>query len=374
MQTRSKLAELGFGFMRLPLLDANDNTSFDYKELYAMVDTFIGAGFSYFDTARSYHSTRSEEALRKSVIERYPRESYEIATKVPIWLAERPSDGAAMLETSLETLGLSYIDYFLLHNLGEDRTKLYEDFGFWDMMSDKKRKGKLRNIGFSFHDKASALDELLAKHPEVDFVQLQINYADWESDDIESRKCYEVAQSYDLDVVVMEPVKGGSLVRLPEQAKKVLRASDRNAPLASWALRFAGSLPGVTRVLSGMSNLKQVEENVRIMKESVPLTFTEYKAIDHVRQILNNMGTIPCTACNYCLDSCPQNIRIPTIMTSLNIVSIYNDKYRAQENYNWNALEGNPASACIACKTCENVCPQHIDIIKNLERASKLFD
>ena len=368
------VGRLGFGFMRLPEIEGADGEkTIDLDTLCGMVDTFMDAGFTYFDTARGYHGGRSEAALKATVVDRYPRESFQVATKLPAWLAKDADDARAMFDTSLEQTGAGYFDNFLLHNLGEERTKLFDDFGLWDFLAEKKAEGLIRNLGFSIHDKAAVLEEVLDAHPEVDFVQLQINYADWESETVESRKCYEAARARNLPVVVMEPVKGGSLVKLPDVAADVLRNADADAPLASWALRFVASLPGVLTVLSGMSTPEQVEENVRTMRAFRPLANEERAALEHVRAILDGIPTVPCTDCRYCVKECPQGVRIPAALASLNILALYGDEHRAQENYDWNASDG-PASSCIACGTCESVCPQHIGIVRELARAAELFE
>ncbi|MEG1493728.1 MAG: aldo/keto reductase [Gordonibacter sp.] len=371
--TYTDIPKLGFGFMRLPEYERDGEKVIDIELVKGMVDAFMDAGFTYFDTARGYHGGKSEAALREAVVERYPRESFQVATKLPAWMAKSADHARAMFDKSLSQTGAGYFDFFLLHNLGEDRTKLFDDWGLWDFLAEKKEAGLIRNLGFSIHDKADALEEVLAAHPAVDFVQLQVNYADWESETIESRKCYEVARAHGLPVIVMEPVKGGSLVKLPDAAVDVLYGVNPEASLASWALRFAASLPGVLTVLSGMSTLEQVRENVRALAAPEPLSDVEANALVQVRAILNGIPTVPCTDCRYCLKSCPQDVRIPTALASLNILALYGDEHRAQENYDWNASDG-PASSCIACGICEGVCPQHIAIVDELARAAELFE
>ncbi|HIW75681.1 MULTISPECIES: aldo/keto reductase [Gordonibacter] len=372
--TGGEIPKLGFGFMRLPEVEGSDGEKvIDLDTLCGMVDTFMDAGFTYFDTARGYHGGRSEAALKAALVDRYPRESFTVATKLPAWMAKDADDARSMFETSLEQTGAGYFDFFLLHNLGEDRTHLFDDWGLWDFLAEKKAAGLIRNLGFSIHDKAAELERILAAHPEMDFVQLQINYADWESETVESRKCYEVARAHGLPIVVMEPIKGGSLVKLPDAAADVLRAANPDEPLPSWALRFAASLSGVLTVLSGMSMPEQVQENVGIMRDFKPLAPAELDALAQVRAILDGIPTVPCTDCRYCVKSCPEGVRIPAALASLNILALYRDEYRAQENYDWNASAG-PASSCIGCGTCESVCPQHIGIVKELARAAELFE
>ncbi|WP_139653545.1 aldo/keto reductase [Raoultibacter phocaeensis] len=367
------IPKLGFGFMRLPLTEADGAEVIDIEQVKRMVDAFMDAGFTYFDTARGYHGGASEAALKQALVERYPRESFQVATKLPAWMAKDADEARSMFATSLEQSGAGYFDFYLLHNLGENRTALFDDYGLWDFARSQKEAGLIRNLGFSFHDKADEFERVLEAHPEVDFVQLQINYADWESESIESRKCYEIARAHGLPVVVMEPIKGGSLVKLPDTVASILHEADRDAPLASWALRFAASLEGIVCVLSGMSTLEQVEENVAVMKRFGPLDAKEHAAIVRAREALDALPVIPCTDCRYCLKGCPEGVRIPVALASLNMLIAYGDEYRAQENYDWNA-EGGEASKCIECGACEEVCPQHIAIIDELKKAAAKFE
>lgn len=365
--------KLGFGLMRLPEVELEGKKAIDIAQVCDMVDAFLDEGFTYFDTAFGYHGGMSEVAAGEALVARHPRESFQLATKLPAWMAKDADDARSMFTTSLERTGAGYFDYYLLHNLGENRTALFDDMGLWDFARDLREQGLIRNLGFSIHDNAEALEAVLTKHPDVDFVQLQINYADWENPKIESRKCYEVARAHGLPIIVMEPVKGGSLMKLPDAAREVFAEVDPHSSLAGWALRFAASLPGVLTVLSGMSDLAQVRENTHIMRDFTPLSPDESAAVERVRAILDATDTVACTDCRYCVKGCPEGVRIPVIMESLNIVARFGDMGRAKENYLWNASRG-PASACIGCGACEDVCPQHIEIISELERASALFD
>lgn len=367
------IKKLGFGFMRLPMMDAGEESIIDIEQTKAMVDTFMDAGFTYFDTARGYHGGLSEGALKQALVDRYPRESFQIATKLPAWLAKNADHARAMFKKSLDQSGAGYFDFYLLHNLGESRTASFDNYGLWDFVREQKEAGLIKNLGFSIHDKAEEFERILNEHPYFDFVQLQINYADWESDSIESRKCYEIARAHGLPVVIMEPVKGGSLVKLPESVASILKAADPEASLASWALRFAASLEGVITVLSGMSTLEQVQQNVVTMKNFTPLDKRELAAIEDTRQALEKLPMVPCTDCRYCLKGCPEDVHIPVALASLNILSVFGDDYRAQENYTWNA-EGGKASKCIECGNCEAVCPQHIAIVDELKKATALFE
>lgn len=373
MEQRACAAPLGFGLMRLPEFEADGEKQIDIPQVSKMVDEFLAAGFDYFDTAFGYHGGRSEVAAREALVDRHPRDAFRLATKLPAWMAKSAEDAKSMFQTSLERTNAGFFDYYLLHNLGEGRTRLFDDYGLWDFVYDLRERGLVRKLGFSIHDKADALEAILDAHPDVDFVQLQINYADWESPKIESRRCYEVARERNLPIIVMEPIKGGSLMRLPAKAAAELRACDADASLASWALRFAASAPGVEMVLSGMSTIEQLRENVASMRGAAPLLPEELVAIDRARAIIESTPSIPCTDCKYCVKGCPQGVSIPVIMESLNMLHLYEDDYRAKENYLWNASRG-PASKCIACGACEDVCPQHIEIVRELERASELFD
>jgi len=340
-----------------------------------MVDEFISGGFTYFDTAYLYHGGRSEEAIKEALIERYPRESFQLATKLPAWSDAATSAQAAkaMLQTSLDRTGAGYFDYYLLHNLGGPRTQSFDDYGIWDFVQQKKEEGVLRHVGLSLHDKAEVLDQLLTAHPEMEFVQLQINYADWESHINESRKCYEVARAHNKPIIVMEPIKGGSLVKLPERVSSVFGDNPTQSELAEWALRFGVSLDDIITILSGMSTIEQMRDNIEIMTDVKPLDHDEMALIEQARKALSDIPLIPCTDCRYCLKDCPEQIEIPSALESINILTMFEDKARAQLNYNWNTETGR-ASLCIQCGNCEMVCPQNIAIIDELQKSVNLFE
>ena len=248
------IPKLGFGLMRLPMI----GEEVDIEQVKQMVDMFLEAGFTYFDTAYGYIDGKSEAAIKEALVDRYPREKYQLATKLPAWAGADADEAKAMFDTSLERTGAGYFDFYLLHNLGEHRSKAFDEFGIWDYLAEKKASGLIRNLGFSFHDKAHLLDEILTAHPEMDFVQLQINYADWENPTIESRLCYETARKHGKEVVIMEPVKGGNLAKLPESLEAIFKEINPDASISSWAIRYAASLEGIVTVLSGMSNLEQM--------------------------------------------------------------------------------------------------------------------
>lgn len=340
-----------------------------------MVDKFLEAGFTYFDTAYGYLGGKSEEAVKTALVDRYPRESFQLATKLPAWAgAQTAGEAKEMLQTSLRRTGAGYFDFYLLHNCGDDRTQAFDKFGIWDYALEMKEKGLLKHVGFSFHDKADVLDELLTKHPEMEFVQLQINYADWEDDNVQSRRCYEVARKHNKPVIIMEPVKGGLLANPPETVAQVLKAAAPEKNLPSWALRFAASLEGIITVLSGMSTLEQMEQNLATMKEFSPLSAQEQAVVAQAREALASLPSIPCTSCQYCVKGCPQGIPIPGVFSAMNTHLIYGNTERAKGNYGFATRGKGKASDCIQCGQCESVCPQHISIIQQLQQAAEVLE
>ena len=365
------IPKLGFGLMRLPML----GEEVDIEQTKTMVDMFMKKGFTYFDTAYGYIGGKSEEAVKVALVDRYPRDSFYLATKLPAWAGAKTADEAkAMLETSLRRTGAGYFDFYLLHNLGDTRTQAFDDFGIWDFVQEKKAEGVLKHVGFSMHASAEELDEVLTKHPEVEFVQLQINYADWESDSVQSRKCYEVARRHGKPVIIMEPVKGGSLANLPDSVGDILKAANPEASHSSWALRFAASLEGVITVLSGMSNIAQMEDNLKTMEDFKPMDDADYAVIDRARAALDAIEKVPCTGCQYCVKGCPMEINIPGIFGAVNTYMVYNNLAGAKGNYGWATNKGGKASACVECGQCESVCPQHIDIIEQLKKAKEICE
>ena len=366
------MKRLGFGAMRLPLIDENDKTSIDQDLLNQMVDTFMKAGFTYFDTAYLYHDEMSESALKKALVDRYPRESFILADKMPAVIVKSTDDYERYFSNQLERTGAGYFDYYLMHNMGKERYDETLEYGGFEFAMKKKAEGKIKKFGFSFHDDAATLERILNAHPEVDFVQLQINYLDWDNQVIQSRKCYETATRYNKPVVVMEPVKGGMLANLPESAAALFAAHDDAASPASYALRFAASLDNVMMVLSGMSTLEQVQENTRIMDEIKPLTEPERLLLREVTERINESIAIPCTSCGYCMEVCPKNIAIPGLFGLYNnykITGNFSNMY-----YNRAVYKKGKASDCIGCHLCEKNCPQHIQIpeeLKNIVRFEK---
>ena len=365
--------KLGFGLMRLPKLE--DGKTIDVEQVKVMVDKFLAAGLTYFDTAYAYPG--SEEAIRKALVERYPRESFQLATKNAAWAGCKTREEAiAQFTTSLERTGAGYFDYYLLHNLGQRRTKAFYDFDMFSFVQEMKAKGLIRHIGFSMHAGPDELEPVLKEHPELEFVQLQINYADWNSMDMRSKDVYEMARKYDKPIIIMEPVKGGLLADPPGKVSDILKAADPEASCASWAIRFAASLPGIMVVLSGMSNVEQMEDNLSYMTDFKPLTDEERKVVDEAREELEKIPLIPCTKCNYCAKVCPMDIGVSGTFMAMNYHTIYQDLELAKGRVDWNVkAQGHKmATECIKCGACEEACPQHLNIRELLEEAVDLFE
>jgi hypothetical protein len=315
--------------MRLP----RKGDEIDVEQTKEMVDLFMEAGFNYFDTAWAYPG--SEEATRKALIERYPRDSFYLATKLSAWRVKTKEEAIAQFETSLERLGTDHIDFYLLHNLGNKRTKYFEDWDIWGYVRDLKAQGKIKHMGFSFHSTAEALEQLLKEHPEAEFVQLQINYADWESDSVQSRRCYEVARKYGVPIIVMEPVKGGLLAKPPEKVEAVLKTAEPESSCASWAVRFSADLDGVLTVLSGMSSVDQMKDNLSYMKGFSKLDQGQKDTISRASEVLASYPIIPCTTCNYCVKVCPVGIGIPGTFEASNQMILYSNKVFSTSQLNW---------------------------------------
>ncbi len=362
--------KLGFGLMRLPRLASGE---IDIEQMKQMVDLFMEAGGRYFDTAFVYPG--SEEAAKQALCERYPRDSYYLATKLNAneFCCKSEQQAKEEFRVSLERTGAGYFDFYLLHALDAKNSSRYEQYGLWDYVKELKEQGLIRHYGFSFHDTPETLDKILTAHPEAEFVQLQINYADWENPGVQSRACYEVAEKHDKPVVVMEPVKGGLLAAPPESVENILKAADPDVTCATWAVRFAASLPNVFVVLSGMSTVGQMENNLSYMKEFQPLSEEEQKVIADAREALDKVDKIPCTACAYCKPGCPMQIDIPAVFAVANVYKMYDNLDAARNEFKFNVSGARP-SECVSCGQCESACPQHLPIIELLQEAAEKLE
>ena len=362
--------KLGFGAMRLPMLGPNKP---DMKQIEEMVDYFLEKGYNYFDTAFTYHDGTSESILGKALIARHPRENYCIATKSPMFAPVPQSELYKRVDIQRERFGTDYLDYYLLHNIAGPRVDYFQDSGAWEFLDDIKEKGIAKHIGFSFHDTADVLDKLLTDHPQVDFVQLQINYIDWLSDTVQSKANYEVALKHNVPVIIMEPIKGGALAGLPDSVKEVFAKVNPDMSLAEWALRFAMGLDNAAVVLSGMSTIEQMKENADKFDDPRKLTDDEYKAIDEARRIIESIPTVPCTACNYCTEVCPVGINIPKMIKAYNGYKLYG-KIGGQSTYFMNAIrDGVKPSECLHCHACEGNCPQRLEITTYLDEVAEIY-
>lgn len=368
-----KEKKLGFGCMRLPVVNG-DTEKVDEEQFCKMVDSFLEQGFNYFDTAYPYHNQQSEGAVKRCLVERYDRERFYLADKMPMWLVKETADYDKIFAEQLERCGVSYFDFYLLHALHKERYEEAEKLGAFSFVQRMKAEGKIRHIGFSFHDKAEVLDQILTAHPEIEFVQLQINYFDWDSENVQSRKCYETAVKHGVPVIVMEPVKGGTLAGLSSNAAKILEDLNPDASYASFAVRYAASLENVFMVLSGMSDFAQLTDNTSYMKEFVPLTEKEQQGIRKVVEELEKLPTISCTKCRYCVDGCPQKINIPALFGAYNHIVMFGDNAVTRRGYENAVKEHGLASDCIKCGLCEKQCPQHLEIRSLLNQVAETFE
>lgn len=372
------MKKLAFGMMRLPLLDENDDSNVDFEQVNKMADLFLEKGFTFFDTAYPYHFGNCEVAFRKSVVERYPRDSYVIADKLPLFLITSEDQLEPIFSEQLERTGLDYFDYYLLHNVSGFSEPGFLDVDSFAFANKKKEEGKIKHLGLSTHGNAEYLDNILTMHPEMEFVLLQINYLDWESDGIESKKCYEVACKHNKPVLVMEPLKGGFLADVPPEAEKLMKDYNPDASVVSWALRFVASLDNVCMILTGASSFEQLEQNIEDFENFTPLNDEEYEILEKVRDIINSNITVECTKCKYCLDACPESINIPKIFDLYNNEKILDPApWTPVGNayLNYSKLPGaGIASDCTECEMCVEECPQHIDIPKVMKDVVKTFE
>lgn len=367
----------GFGCMRLPVLEAEKPDSFNYKLIEEMFDEFLSRGFTYFDTAYVYHAFKGEAAVKKALVERYPRNAFQLATKLPLHDFKDAADMEKIFQAQLSNCGVDYFDFYLLHNMGQtvyDKCKKYHAFEF---VKRKQEEGFIKYVGMSFHDTPELLDKVLAEYADdLDFLQLQINYADMEQSNVQARRCLEVANRYEKPVSVMEPCKGGTLVNLPEEAKQLLKAYSPERSEASWALRFAAQQPGVFMVLSGMNSMEQVRDNCSTFEQRELLSEEELDLLDKINEIRAKLVPIQCTGCEYCTHDCPQKIAIPQYFAAYNSQMQTTGGFSSQNIYfsNMNLSDRGTPSDCIKCGLCEENCPQHLPIRDWLETVDAKFE
>ncbi len=358
----------GFGCMRLPMKDGEVDT----EETSRMVDTFLENGFNYFDTAHGYLDGKSELALKTCLTSRYPRDRYLLTNKLTNSFFQKQEDIRPFLESQLEACGVAYFDFYLMHAQNAEVFKYFKECRAYETAFEMKAEGKIRHVGLSFHDRPEVLEQILTEYPQIEIVQIQFNYVDYDNPTVQSRACYEVCRKFGKPVIVMEPVKGGNLVNLPEKAAEILREL-HGGSLASYAIRFAAGFPGIRMVLSGMSSLAQMQDNISFMKEFKPLNEMELAAVERVQEIFKSMNLIPCTACHYCTEGCPQHIAIPDLFATMNSKKLYKD-WNADYYYGMHTGPGRRASDCLKCGKCEKACPQHLPIRQLLEDVAKEFE
>lgn len=362
----------GFGCMRFPMME--NGTDVDIAETTKMVDTFLEQGFNYFDTARGYLGGKSELAIKECLTGRHKREEYILTDKLTMPYFNKQEDIRPFFESQLEACGVEYFDFYLMHAQSKDIFAHFKKCRAYETALELKEEGKIRHFGISFHDRAEVLEEILQEYPQIEVVQIQFNYVDYEDPVVQSRKCYEVCRKYNKPMIIMEPVKGGNLVNLPADAKQILDDLHGTGSTASYAVRFAASFEGVMMVLSGMSNLEQMQDNLSYMKDFQPLDETEMAAVRAVADVFHSKHMIPCTACRYCIEGCPKKISIPDLFACMNAKTVFHD-WNADYYYsNVHTVHNGKASECIRCGKCEKVCPQHLQIRELLQDVAKEFE
>lgn len=366
----SNMPKMGFGLMRLPFI----GQEVDIEQVCRMVDACLEKGFNYFDSAYVYNKGKSECVMKEALVKRHSRESFMLATKLPAWELKSEADVQRIFDEQLERTGAGYFDFYLLHSVEGGHLPKYDGFNCWEWAMKMKEKGLIKHFGFSFHDSPEVLDKALTDHPEAEFVQLQINYADWTNKIVQAGKCYDVARKHNKPIIVMEPIKGGTLAAFQPELEDMLKKLRPDSSVASWALRFVAAKEGIMTVLSGMSSMEQMEDNLKTMINFEPLTKEESNCLDVVTKKLLSAPNVPCTGCSYCVDGCPQEIKIPDIIRALNTIKTYGDDMRPHLFYKGLTKDGHKASTCIQCGQCESVCPQHLEIINVMNEAKEVFD
>ena len=369
----SRMPKIGFGLMRLPETDG----VIDIDKVCKMADAYMEAGFNYFDTAYVYHGGNSEKAVKEAIVKRYPRDSFTIATKLPAWSIHSFEDRDRIFNEQLERCGVDYFDFYLLHSIEDGNN--YDTYVKYDCFNwgvQKREEGKIKHLGFSYHGTPELLVKIVDSHPEIEFVQIQLNYADWDNPLVHSGKLYQILSERNIPIIVMEPCKGGKLANHDDECTEILKSIRPDKSVASWAFRFVGSLPGVTTILSGMSTQEQMEDNMNTFKNFEPLSDEERAAIDKVIEVMFRVEQVGCTACRYCVDGCPMSISIPDVISAINTKRKFPGDMRPQFFYNGLvSRDGNgKASDCIGCGQCEGVCPQHLPIIEILKEGVEKFE
>ena len=365
------MPKLGFGLMRLPEKDG----VIDHEHVCRMVDSYMQAGMNYFDTAYVYHGGRSEVAAKEAVVKRYPRDAFMLATKLPAWEIKQASDVDRIFNEQCERAGVDYFDFYLLHSIEDgnnyDTYVKYDCFEWGVKMRDE---GKIRHFGFSFHGTPELLEQIVDSHPEVEIVQIQLNYLDRTNPVAQSQALYDILAARNIPMIIMEPVRGGMLASMTPDIERKFKAMRPDDSVASWAMRYVGSLPGVMTILSGMSNEEQMEDNIKTFTDFEPMSDEEFKLIDEVTDEILSIPQIGCTSCKYCVDGCPMSISIPDVFRTINTLRRYPDDWRSKNYYSGLISRSGKASDCVECGQCEGVCPQHLPIIELLKDAAAILD